>query len=69
MAFHRYFVLEEEKEKHIENAHPRPTVQSFKFKGEGDVLWGWASYEYHDHLAITNSTVFAKYWYMYLELP
>lgn len=38
MAFHRYFVLEEEKEKHIENAHPRPTVQSFKFKGRG-AIW------------------------------
>lgn len=38
MAFHRYVVLEEEKEKHIENAHPRPTVQSFKFKGEGGNL-------------------------------
>lgn len=40
-----------------------------KFVSLRDVLWGWASYEYHDHLAITNSTVFAKYWYMYLELP
>lgn len=38
MAFHRDFVLEEEKEKHIENAYPRPTVESFKFGGGGDNL-------------------------------
>lgn len=33
MAFHRDFVLEEEKEKHIENAYPRPTVESFRGGG------------------------------------
>lgn len=38
MVFYRYFVLEEEKEKYIENVYLRFMVELFKFKGEGGNL-------------------------------
>lgn len=40
MAFHRYFVLEEEKEMYIENAHPRSSVEHFNSRGRGGGQFG-----------------------------